>query len=712
MSTRRRFPLSVRAMLAVIALALIFALLRVISTLGEPPSSSAIYTSKLVVVGVTGRYQPDATDDKIISEHAGDVQTGAMSIRARNQGECAAAGWLTVGAGRRTGAGGLCTPSVTGSGANARVDDWQARLKVAASNSGDARLGILAELSNGCVSAVGPGAALAAAKPDGSLQDYRTSDSFASNGYRLTCPLTLVDAGSRSDQVITALAGRKDVTVLVTGIGPDPGSHNQNLQLIYRLGTTLPGMMTSDTTRRHGIVTLIDLTRTLIDFSRGSAALPASAPVDGTLFQVDQQPVSTKIISDHLTMISNLSAVAPIGYAAGAAIGVLMAALLTVFVATRRWRGVAIMVAGLTTLTASLMLTGSFPWAAQSHPAVALVITLCCWAVILPALALGLSRWLKIPIPIAAAGITMATFTVDAALGGVMQPGSLLNSRPVVGGRWYGFGNTTFGCYAAATLVVAGYLAHRFARTGRAKNIRAHQWMPVIAVLIIGGLAVACEGWPSMGADFGGVISLTPAVLFLALAVSGFKITWQRLAVIAVVAVVVVGIVSVLDWARGAGHRSHLGDFVQRVISGDAWPIIIRKAEASGATLIAPLGIAGVIIGVIIWVVIFRRLRHAITADLWSSYQVTAIAVLVTAIIGTLLNDAGISVFLTLTGPFAATTAGMLYYRLRPYGWPAVLRGSDFADQPTPAVGLLPEIDRKHASRSGNPALRAKSRRR
>jgi hypothetical protein len=121
-----------------------------------------------------------------------------------------------------------------------------------------------------------------------------------------------------------------------------------------------------------------------------------------------------------------------------------------------------------------------------------------------------------------------------------------------------------------------------------------------------------------MGADFGGVITLTPTVLFLALAVSGLRLTWTRVIVIAAAAVAAVAAVSVADWSRGPGARSHLGDFVQRVLSGDAWPIVLRKAVASGSTLIAPLGIAGVLLGVLIWVAILRRLRHAVTADLFA----------------------------------------------------------------------------------------------
>ena len=76
------------------------------------------------------------------------------------------------------------------------------------------------------------------------------------------------------------------------------------------------------------------------------------------------------------------------------------------------------------------------------------------------------------PFAVVAAAVTVAAFTVDAALGGVMEPGSMLNSRPVNGGRWYGFGNVTFAVYAAATLVLVGYLAHRL----RARAIGELPW--------------------------------------------------------------------------------------------------------------------------------------------------------------------------------------------------------------------------------------------
>ena len=71
------------------------------------------------------------------------------------------------------------------------------------------------------------------------------------------------------------------------------------------------------------------------------------------------------------------------------------------------------------------------------------------------------------PPVIAASTLIAVAFTADAALGGPLQSGSMLNSRPIYGLRWYGFGNSTFAAYATTGLLVAGYLAHRLLAEGR-----------------------------------------------------------------------------------------------------------------------------------------------------------------------------------------------------------------------------------------------------
>ena len=155
---------------------------------------------------------------------------------------------------------------------------------------GDAQLGTLAGSIKGCVAAVGPGAALAAAKPDGTLAAYQSPQEFLAGGMQTRCPITIVDAGLLSDQIITELANRKDITLIVTGVGPNAGSDDPSLQVVYRLGTTLPGWLTSASTRREGIVTLTDLTRTLIEFGGPTS----SVAVDGSPFAVYDADLSVE----------------------------------------------------------------------------------------------------------------------------------------------------------------------------------------------------------------------------------------------------------------------------------------------------------------------------------------------------------------------------------------------------------------------------------
>ena len=86
-------------------------------------------------------------------------------------------------------------------------------------------------------------------------------------------------------------------------------------------------------------------------------------------------------------------------------------------------------------------------------------------------------------------------------------------------------------------------------------------------------------------------------MLWLCSAVSGVRITWPRLLIIGGSAVVAVGLISVLDWARGPDRRSHLGNFMQRIIDGDALDVVSRKASRR-TTLTGPLGIGALVIGI------------------------------------------------------------------------------------------------------------------
>jgi hypothetical protein len=163
-----------------------------------------------------------------------------------------------------------------------------------------------------------------------------------------------------------------------------------------------------------------------------------------------------------------------------------------------------------------------------------------------------------------------------------------------------------------------------------------------------------------MGSDFGGVIVLTPAVLWLMLALSGVRITWPKLLAIGGSAVLAVAVISVLDWLRGPDRRTHLGNFVQRILDGDALDVISRKAVASVQTIVAPVGIGSLVVGVALWIVIFRYVLPRI-ATVFTTLRSTLIAALIVAVLGTLLNDGGIFVWLTVTAQITVV-AGWFFF--------------------------------------------------
>lgn len=621
-----------RWVLVLLLLAGVFAGLRGVHALEQPPDDSAFFTERVVVVGVTGRNQLTEVDREVLGAHLDDAQAGAVSIRPRYVGDCAAAGWATLGAGRRAGIGSLCDPQVAGG----VVTDWAARTAAAAADRGDAQLGTLAGSVAGCVGAVGPGAALAAATPQGSVADYRTSADFAASGMSLSCPLTLVDAGDRSDAVITHFAAEDDVTLIVTGIGPSPGSDDPSLQVIYRLGTTLPGWLTSASTRREGIVTLTDLTRTLIDFSPRSSAVPLT--VDGSPFTVQQADLTVPAIAAEISAVNALSDAIPTAYLLMCVLGAALLALSVALVRVRRRLApLKIIVTCGAALPAAMQLTGAVPWAQSSSPRLALCAAILGWWLLVLAAILLLGRR-GLDVPIAAALLAVVVFTVDAALGGPMQAASLLNSRPIFGLRWYGFGNSTFAAYAATGLLLAGYLAHQLRAAG-------HHRASLVAVAAIGFGMVICEGWPSMGSDFGGVIALTPPVLGLLLVLSGVRLTALRLLAVGGSAVIAIAAISLLDWRRGPDRRSHLGNFVQRVIDGDAYDLVARKAVASAETILSVTGLFSILFGVAVWIFAFRYLVPMLTSD-FPELRPTLLAIMATGILGTVLNDAGIYVWL------------------------------------------------------------------
>ena len=73
----------------------------------------------------------------------------------------------------------------------------------------------------------------------------QSPEEFVASDMQSQCPITLVDAGPLAGRSSEQPANRSDITLIVTGVGPVAGSGDPSLQGHHRLGTTLPGWLTS-----------------------------------------------------------------------------------------------------------------------------------------------------------------------------------------------------------------------------------------------------------------------------------------------------------------------------------------------------------------------------------------------------------------------------------------------------------------------------------
>ena len=175
---------------------------------------------------------------------------------------------------------------------------------------------------------------------------------------------------------------------------------------------------------------------------------------------------------------------------------------------------------------------------------------------------------------------------LDVVAGAPLQLASLAGYSPIVAGRFVGFGNLAFAIFGTAAL-----LCHRGPGVRAVAPHVSGSSSPSLAVL-----AVVVDGAPALGSDFGGVLALVPAFGTLGILATGRRMSWTRLAGLFGVGVVVVGVIAFLDYLRPEEDRSHLGRFVDSLVSGDAASIVQRKIEAnlsllttSVLTLMVPL---------------------------------------------------------------------------------------------------------------------------
>ncbi len=251
-------------------------------------------------------------------------------------------------------------------------------------------------------------------------------------------------------------------------------------------------------------------------------------------------------------------------------------------------------------------LANAVPWWRTGAPAWTLGAVVVALDVVITAVAM-LVPWRRAPLwPFGVVGgITAVVLAVDVIGGAPLQLSGLMGTQPLVAGRFYGVNNTSYALFGTACVMVTVALANPLVLRGRRGTAAA-------VVAVVGVVATALDGLPSIGADFGGPPGLVAGFALLALMAAGVKLTWQRVVGVLAAAVAVVVAFAVADWLRPADQRTHLGRFVDDVLHGELWHVVQRKLAQNVDTLSNNLTLVAIAGLLVVVYVLGRPLRGAL----------------------------------------------------------------------------------------------------
>ncbi|RFU19251.1 hypothetical protein [Geodermatophilus marinus] len=518
--------------------------------------------------------------------------------------------------------------------AAAGLADPRSAVAAVAGDAGTARFGAepaALGAAVGCATVVGRAPALAAAAPGVDL-DQRERLPADPAGLLTGCPLALVSLDALVD------AGEPDLDGSDTGTDPLPRAEalaaiDDAVGRLARAAEAAPGetllllqgisevndgrpqlhvgiasgagfdgqrWLTSASTGRAPYTQLIDVAPTVLD----ALGLDRPASMNGQPLRVDgaRPPLAEAVAaldrtstaaSAHYRSTSTFFWAVVLLDAAVVALGLLAAGGRRRGAAPRpageRLRGAVRPVAlAAAALPAGTYLAGLLPWERAGSPRLAHAgAVLLATAVVLAVAALGPWRRHRLGPPVAVLAVTLATLVGDVLTGSTLELNGLLGYDAIVAGRFTGYGNLTFGLLSVSALLLTAAAATAVGRRAPQRRARA---VTAGVVLAAGALAVVVVGAPSLGRDFGGVLAVLPGFLLLAMLLTGTRVTATRMAGVLGLAVAAVGTLAWLDWLRPPAERSHLGRFVDQLLTGQAWTVVSRKAEANlGILLGSPL---------------------------------------------------------------------------------------------------------------------------
>ncbi|MGH9022412.1 MAG: hypothetical protein ACRDV9_04820, partial [Acidimicrobiia bacterium] len=393
----------------------------------------------------------------------------------------------------------------------------------------------------------------------------------------------LADAALRgADRVLGRLLEEVETdrdAVLVLGV-PSPGQAAGLTLTALRAPGLAPGLLSSPSTRRAGIVSAVDLAPTVLSLL--GLARPSS---------MEGRPIGV-VAPKQDAWLDRLVAIEAEAHFRDRLVGTAATGLLAMQLglvvsasAGGLWRRKAAVAGRKRRMsrrilaTASLALVSLLPMthvAARvgfsSRGAGSYVAFLCLGALVLGLVFQLLGHRHRLDPLLLGLALVYCLLVVDATTGSKFQLNAVFGYSPTAGGRFAGLGNLAYAQLASSALLLAALLCARFPRTPG---------------LLLGGAvlgtALLVDGLPMWGADVGGVLAGAPAFALTLAGLSGRRPTRRWVLAVVVATPLLVGGFAAIDLWRPELDRTHLGRLVEAVRSdgpGALLRVVTRKGAA------------------------------------------------------------------------------------------------------------------------------------
>lgn len=659
---------------------------------GTRPVTSQNSADYVIVAGVPGLRWDDVDEltTPALWRLAQRGAIGSLAVRSAHTPTCPPDGWVTLGAGnfarRQSGpvpqaCPKLDVPLTQPDELGAYLPDQTKVVLAQKQLPYGAVPGALAE-SVRCTTAVGSGAAIAAARPFGRVDRYAPAlPEDDAKTLLSTCILSIVELGTvngdtpkqRAAQAAAADAvlARVDAqrpersTIVIAGVsdtGPDGRLHVVAIDGPGWDG----GWLTSITTgRRNGYLELIDLAPSALHMlgravpKRVISGAPAAAvegrPEDLTraiaaLGDADRRAsASLSMVGWFFTVLALVQIL-------------LYAAVIPLLLRSYRHAGptgpapprpvlvraIEIAYIAVALVLPAAILADAVPWWRSSGSGELFILVTLVLTALMTTLVARLP-WMRRTLMPLGAGSALAALVVcvDLLTGASLQLNGVVGYSALQGGRFAGVGIVVMGVLFAGALMSAAWVAHLVPFRYR-----------TLAVTGIGAFVVVLVASPSLGADAGGAVALTAGVCLAAALSQGGWLTFTRLAWAVLAGLLVTLGFAMVDVRRPVEQQGSLGRILAQFGEGTASLTLhrvgVNNVMAFVSSALTLLAIGGAIFA---WMVLMRPwggLKRLF--GIYPAIRAAAVAIIVSSLIAGLIGGAA----LNAAGAAAATVLPLL----------------------------------------------------